>query len=73
MLKSLWRTLLAEGIVPGGFGFDTEVAAYLLAPTDGSYDLEKLGLAYFNFQPPRAGRLPGRGGLRPAGRSGGPG
>ena len=53
-LKSLWRTLLAEGIVPGGFGFDTEVAAYLLAPTDGSYDLEKLGLAYFNFQPPRA-------------------
>ena len=53
-LKALWRTLLAEGIVHGGFGFDTEVAAYLLAPTDGSYDLEKLGLTYFNFQPPKA-------------------
>ena len=53
-LKALWRTLLAEGITPEGFGFDTEVAAYLLAPTDGSYELEKLGLTYFNFQPPRA-------------------
>ena len=53
-LKALWRTLLAEGIAPDGFGFDTEVAAYLLAPTDGSYDLEKLGLTYFNFQPPKA-------------------
>ena len=53
-LKALWRTLLAEGITPDGFGFDTEVAAYLLAPTDGSYDLEKLGLTYFNFQPPKA-------------------
>ena len=31
-LKALWRTLLAEGITPDGFGFDTEVAAYLLAP-----------------------------------------
>ena len=30
------------------------MAAYLLAPTDGSYDLEKLGLTYFNFQPPKA-------------------
>ena len=53
-LKVLWRTLLAEGIAPEGFEFDTEVAAYLLAPTDGSYELEKLGLTYFNFQPPRA-------------------
>ena len=45
-VKALCRALLAEGIAPGGFVFDTEVAAYLLAPADGSYDLEKLGLTY---------------------------
>ena len=52
--KELCRTLLSEGIAPGGFVFDTEVAAYLLAPADGSYDLEKLGLTYFNHQFPKA-------------------
>ncbi len=49
-VKTLCRTLLEEGIAPGGFVFDTEVAAYLLAPTDGSYNLEKLGLTYYNYQ-----------------------
>ncbi len=49
-VKTLCRALLEEGIAPGGFVFDTEVAAYLLAPTDGSYDLEKLGLTYYNHQ-----------------------
>ena len=46
--KELCRALLAEGIQPEGIVFDTEVAAYLLSPTDGSYDLEKLGLTYYN-------------------------
>ncbi len=49
-VKALCRRALEEGITPGGFVFDTEVAAYLLAPTDGSYDLEKLGLTYYNHQ-----------------------
>ncbi|MGE4275957.1 MAG: DNA polymerase I [Lawsonibacter sp.] len=49
-VKALCRRALEEGIAPGGFVFDTEVAAYLLAPADGSYDLEKLGLAYYNHQ-----------------------
>ena len=49
-IKSLYRMLLEEGITPEGFVFDTEVAAYLLAPTDGSYELEKLGLTYYNRQ-----------------------
>jgi len=48
--KGLCRALLEEGITPEGFVFDTEVAAYLLAPTDGSYELEKLGLTYYNRQ-----------------------
>ena len=53
-VKNLWRALLSEGITPAGFVFDTEVAAYLLAPTDGSYELEKLGLSYYNQQFPKA-------------------
>ena len=53
-VKALCRALLEEGIAPGGFVFDTEVAAYLLAPTDGSYDLEKLGLTYYNHQVAKA-------------------
>ena len=52
--KELCRTLLSEGVAPGGIVFDTEVAAYLLAPADGSYDLEKLGMTYFNHQFPKA-------------------
>ena len=53
-VKLLCRQALQEGIVPGGFVFDTEVAAYLLAPADGSYELEKLGLTYFGQQFPKA-------------------
>ena len=52
--KELWKGLLDEGITPGGIVFDTEVAAYLLAPTDGSYDLEKLGITYYNQEFPKA-------------------
>ena len=47
-LKGLWHTLLDEGISPAGFVFDTELAAYLLDPTVGSYDLSKLAISYFN-------------------------
>ncbi|WP_251316079.1 DNA polymerase I [Flintibacter muris] len=53
-VKKLCRALLAEGITPAGFVFDTEVAAYLLAPSDGSYELEKLGLTYYSQQFPKA-------------------
>ena len=53
-VKPVMNSLLAEGLSADGFVFDTAVAAYMLAPTDGSYDLEKLGLTYFGFQPPKA-------------------
>ncbi len=53
-VKNLCRSLLAEGIPPAGFIFDTEVAAYLLAPSDGSYELDKLGLTYYSQQIPKA-------------------
>ena len=46
-VKELCRALLDEGIEPEGFIFDTELAAYLLDPTAGSYELPKLVLSYF--------------------------
>ena len=53
-VKSLLSRLLHEGIAGGGFVFDTAIAAYLLAPTDGSYELEKLGMSWFNHEFPKA-------------------
>ena len=52
--KTLMERLLAEGLSPEGVVFDTALAAYLLAPTDGSYELEKLSVTYFNFEVPKA-------------------
>lgn len=49
-VKSLMNTLLAEDLSTEGFVFDTALAAYLLAPTDGSYDLERLSVTYFNIE-----------------------
>ncbi len=53
-VKDLMNTLLTEGLSTEGFAFDTAIAAYLLAPTDGSYDLEKLAMTYFHFEAPKA-------------------
>ena len=53
-VKTLLSRLLAEGIEGSGFVFDTAIAAYLLAPTDGSYDLEKLSVTYFNHETAKA-------------------
>lgn len=53
--KVLLRALLDEGIEGEGIVFDTELGAYLLAPTDGSYALEKLFLSYFKQELPPAG------------------
>ena len=53
-VKNLLSRLLAEGIEGEGFVFDTALAAYLLSPTDGSYELEKLDVTYFNHEAPKA-------------------
>lgn len=53
-VKDLMNALLGEGLSTEGFLFDTELAAYLLAPTDGSYDLDKLGMARFHQEYPKA-------------------
>lgn len=47
-VKELTHSLLQAGYPAEGFVFDTAIAAYLLSPTDGSYDLPKLGMTYFN-------------------------
>ena len=47
-VKETTHTLLAAGYPAEGFLFDTAIAAYLLAPTDASFDLPKLGMTYFN-------------------------
>ena len=71
-LKPLCRALLEEGIAPAGFVFDTETAAYLLAPTDGSYDLEKLGITYFNHQFAKASDYLAEGAFGPLAESAAP-
>ena len=52
-VKPLMTDLLADGLSTEGFVFDTELAAYLLAPTDGSYELDKLSVTYFNEEAPK--------------------
>ena len=53
-VKDLMHLLLDEGLSTDGFCFDTALAAYLLSPTDGSYELEKLGITYINQEFPKA-------------------
>lgn len=47
-VKKIICALLERGCSAEGFIFDVAIAAYLHAPTDGSYDLKKLGITYFN-------------------------
>ena len=53
-VKDLMHTLLENGYPAEGFVFDTAIAAYLLDATAGSYDLERLNVAYFNAELPKA-------------------
>ncbi len=41
-VKDLMRVLLEQDLPAEGFLFDTALAAYLISPTDGSYQLDKL-------------------------------
>ena len=47
-VKDLMRTLLENNLPAEGFVFDTALAAYLLDATAGSYDLQRLFVAYYN-------------------------
>ena len=41
--------LKEAGINPSGFKYDTEIAAYILNPTENKYDLEKLSIDYLTL------------------------
>ena len=50
-VKGMMRQLYGAGLPAEDFCFDTALAAYLIDPTQGSYELEKLTVAYLNFEP----------------------
>ncbi len=52
-VKDLMAVLLAQGLPIEGFVFDTALAAYLLDATAGSYDLQRLFVAYYNEELPK--------------------
>ena len=41
-VKDFMGLALSEGVQPEGFVFDTELAAYVLDPTESSYPIERL-------------------------------
>ncbi len=53
-IKDVMSRALARGLEAKGFVFDGAIAAYLLAPTDGSYELDKVGRQYFDADFPPA-------------------
>ena len=56
-IKDTMRSLLERGVDAGGYIFDTALAAYLLDATAGSYDLQRLFVAYFNEELPKPTHL----------------
>ena len=56
-IKDTMRALLERGVDPKGYIFDTALAAYLLDATAGSYDLQRLFVAYFNEELPKPAQL----------------
>ena len=52
-IKDTMRALLERGVDAEGYIFDTALAAYLLDATAGSYDLQRLFVAYFNEELPK--------------------
>ena len=56
-IKDTMRSLLERGVDADGYIFDTALAAYLLDATAGSYDLQRLFVAYFNEELPKPTHL----------------
>ncbi len=66
-VKDLMRTLLVEGLPAEGFVFDTALAGYLLDATAGHYDLERLGMTWFNTAFPKEKAYLAEGAFTPMG------
>ena len=56
-IKDTMRALLEQGLPVEGYVFDTALAAYLLDATAGSYDLQRLFVAYFSEELPKPAHL----------------
>ena len=56
-VKDLTRALLERGLPAEGFVFDTALAGYLLDATAGSYDLQRLFVAYCGAELPAPAHL----------------
>ena len=52
-VKDLMHALLENGLSAEGFIFDTALAAYLMDSTQGSYDLARLSVTYYNTELPK--------------------
>jgi len=50
-IKDTMRACLERGLDTVGWVFDTALAAYLISPTDNSYDLTRLSEAYCGYTP----------------------
>jgi len=50
-VKDILRECLKRGIETDGWVFDTALAAYLISPTDSSYEIPKISLTYCNYSP----------------------
>ena len=54
-VKSLIKRLLRSGHETEGWVFDGAIAAYLIEPTDSSYDLGKIAFRYCGYEPDISG------------------
>lgn len=53
-VKDFMAMAMTEGIAPRGFVFDTELAAYVLDPTESAYPIEKLSARHLGAEKPTA-------------------
>ena len=53
-VKDFMAMAMTEGIAPRGFVFDTELAAYVLDPTESAYPIEKLSVRHLGAEKPAA-------------------
>ena len=56
--KTIYKQLLAEGISPMHFSFDTFLAAYVLDPSDDRYSLDILAQKYLDYKTERLSKKP---------------
>ena len=54
-IKDIFRACFNRGFETDGWVFDTALAAYLISPTDSSYEISRLSLNYCGYSPDLSG------------------